>query len=56
MTVGSPEIANAAARLPETVDLPSLGFGLVTTITRSGLSTSMYRRLVRSLRKASDES
>ena len=36
-----PEPAMAAARLAATVDLPSPCLGLVTTIARGGLSTSM---------------
>ena len=50
---GWPPIAIAAARFAAMVDLPSDCFGLVTTMTRGGLSTSMKARLVRSLRKAS---
>ena len=46
---------SAAARFAATVDLPSPGSGLVTTMTRGGLSMSMNCRLVRSLRNASPE-
>ena len=50
---GCPPIAMAAARFAAIVDLPSDCFGLVTTMMRGGLSTSMKARLVRSLRNAS---
>ena len=50
---GWPPTARAAARLAAMVDLPSPCCGLVTTMTRGGLSTSMKARLVRSLRNAS---
>ena len=49
------DIDSAAARFIATVDLPSPGSGLVTTITRGGLSMSMNCRLVRSLRNDSAE-
>ena len=41
------------ARFAAVVDFPSPGSGLVTTMTRAGLSTSTYCRLVRSSRIAS---
>ena len=49
-----PAAASVSARLHATVDLPSPGSGLVTTIVFGGWSTSMNCRLVRSARNASE--
>ncbi|SEG34962.1 hypothetical protein SAMN04488592_3474, partial [Microbacterium azadirachtae] len=52
-TTGCPLDANVTARFDEIVDFPSPGNGLVTTMIRGGLSTSMYCRFVRNSRIAS---
>ena len=56
ITTGRSDAASATARLAATVDLPSPGSGLVTTIVCGGSSMSMNCRLVRSLRIASPAS